>query len=346
MEVLFSLANKQTIKGWLAYNINTNQDLKVGDICEVSVLKVENAKVHLTQDYACLESIKKYLVSDVVTEGKIVKITDFGIFVYLPDKTGAINRNIQGLIHLSETCGIRGKTLKTVFKPNQIIEIRTKSTYQPNENNKDNKDAKDNKKNKDNKKIALTIRDTKTDPWRNLKIKVGDQFKLTVRDMFHNRIFVGISDMLDGLIRYNQHTAWKIPKINDEIETTVIEINPSENKLILIEGYYDIDQVKSTIIEAEKNKNISGKIIYINKEEKSIIVSTQINNINFVGFILEKNLEKEFVKYNIGDKIQATVKNFDWNYFQFCLTMQNIDSQTNLNKKHKVNNTLGNVFNN
>ena len=259
-EIVFSLANKQSIKGWLSYNnSNNDSELKVGNTCEVSVLKVENAKVYLTQEYAYLESIKQYLLPDVVVYGKVVKITEFGIFIHLPDKFGKINKNIQGLIHLSETCSIRTKILGEVFKQNQIIEVRTKVTQKSTE---------------EKKRISLTIRDTESDPWRALNINVGDKLNCEVRDITpYNRAFVKISDILDGLIRYNQHSAWRMPKVGDITPVTVFEFNPLENKAVLIEGHYDLDQIKQIIKDAEKNKFISGIIKNINALEKSVEVS-------------------------------------------------------------------------
>ena len=85
---------------WINKNINPNTILKVGDDVEVMILEIDDAKRRISLGLKqCSENPwEEFAVKNKkgdLLEGKIKNITDFGIFVELPN-------NLDGLVHLSD----------------------------------------------------------------------------------------------------------------------------------------------------------------------------------------------------------------------------------------------------
>lgn len=103
---------------WTKKNINPNDEFKVGDKIKAVVLTVDkdNSKFCLgikQLDEDPWKRIEERLPVGSVTEGEVVRVTDFGAFVEL--ETG-----IEGLVHISELSEER------VEKPSDVINVGDK----------------------------------------------------------------------------------------------------------------------------------------------------------------------------------------------------------------------------
>lgn len=127
---------------WTKKNINPSEEFKVGDKVKAVVLTVDkdNSKFCLgikQLDEDPWKKIEERLPVGSVTEGEVVRVTDFGAFVEL--ETG-----IEGLIHISELSEER------VEKPSDVIKVGEKAKVLIMSIDKDDKKIALSKKNAEN----------------------------------------------------------------------------------------------------------------------------------------------------------------------------------------------------
>ena len=301
--ISFEIEPGNTVVGWLPLSQakkaaqSATELFNVGDSCQVSILKVQDfGKIQLTMESVIWEKVKDQFQADTLWTGKVAKVVDFGIFVTLPDLDGSFTSGVQGLIHSSDTCGIKGNSaLKRFFKEGCDVEVKVKKEL-------DN-----------TRRIPLTIRGTSVDPWQSLSIKRGDIMETEVRDIFNNKAFVGITEYIDGLLKFNHYQLWRIPKSGDKIKVTVAECNAEENKLSVVFGEQDFDKQAELIKKltpGDKVDVLIHKIIETGPGNYGLYIIYE----NCVeGFVKRESISKgkRLTDYKEGDMISAVVEYVD-----------------------------------
>jgi small subunit ribosomal protein S1 len=161
--------------------------------------------VHETKDMKKkilnFETLRK---GDILT-GKIESITQFGIFVKLP------NSQI-GLIHREDVSYIKGDYPIEEFIIGDTINVAVKSY------------------DKNTGKLSLTYKDL-LDPWndKNIDFKEGDMILGVAKKHHENSIFVEVKPNVVGLANYKSGISY-----GDKVRVIVKKISP-ENKKIKLE---------------------------------------------------------------------------------------------------------------
>jgi len=162
------------------------------------------------------ETIKdKYPIHSIV-EGRVVNLTDYGVFVEL--ETG-----VEGLIHVSEMFWTREiKHPSKVLSVGQRVQVMILDI------------------NTDTKRISLGLKQTTANPWETLKTKYpeGSVIKGVIRNITNFGIFVGVEEGIDGLIHMSD-ISWKqrvkhpseMFKKGQEIEAMVLNIDVEHRKI-------------------------------------------------------------------------------------------------------------------
>jgi len=107
---------------WTRKVTNPAEVLKKGQTVEAVVLEVDAANQRMALGIKQLEPDpwkdveKRYRIGDVV-KGRVVKLTNFGAFVELPDK-------IEGLVHISQISEERVEKIKNVLKVGDEVTAR------------------------------------------------------------------------------------------------------------------------------------------------------------------------------------------------------------------------------
>lgn len=106
---------------------NPRKTHKVGDKIKAEIIAIDNGRISLSMKSLkkdpWIEAKNKYKVGKII-EGKVTKINPFGAFV-------ALDKNIQGLIHISEFAG-REREMKDTLKVNKLYKFKILS-FEPEE---------------------------------------------------------------------------------------------------------------------------------------------------------------------------------------------------------------------
>ncbi len=94
---------------------------------------------------------------------------------------------------------------------------------------------------KDTKKIALSLKDVKKDPWNTVKDKyaVGSVIEGTIVKLLNFGAFVEVENGIEGLVHISEITDEHIAKpseklnIGDKVKVKVLEVNSDEKRMSL-----------------------------------------------------------------------------------------------------------------
>ncbi|MCS7214734.1 MAG: 30S ribosomal protein S1 [Thermodesulfovibrio sp.] len=161
---------------------------------------------------------KKYKVGDRVS-GKVKTITDFGVFVRLPE-------GVDGLVHISDI-----SWTKHIDHPSQVFKKGQKV------------DAIILNLEPDKEKLSLGIKQLTEDPWIKEipeRFKVGEVYNAKVIKKTEHGLFVDIEGIVEGLV-YNSEIDKNHPaKEGDQIKVIVVKIDKEKRKIGLsMKGIYE-----------------------------------------------------------------------------------------------------------
>ena len=193
----------------------------IGDSVDVVILTFdkENEKVTLgykqkkADPWATAE--EKYPPGQQVI-GKIITITDYGIFIELEE-------GVEGLIHVSELDWVEKS-----IKPSKFFSIGDKV------------EAAVLKVSKDEKRISLSIKQLKPNPWDTVKDKyeVGQKITGKVKSFAEFGAFIALDEGVDALLHISdmswvkriRHPSDVLSK-NQEVEVVVLNIEPEKERI-------------------------------------------------------------------------------------------------------------------
>ena len=272
----------------------------MGDTVEVMILSfnTENEKVTLgykqkkPDPWASVE--EKYPPGQKVT-GKVITITDYGVFVELEE-------GVEGLIHVSEV----DWTEKNI-KPSKYFSIG------------DRVEAAILKVSRADKRISLSIRQLKPNPWEVVKEKysVGQRITGKVKNFAEFGTFVSLDEGVDALLHISD-MSWvkrvKHPsdmlKTGQEIEVEILSIEPEKERIsvglkqLTPDPWTGDIQARYTLGDPVKGKvaNITDFGVFVELEEG-------LEGLIHISEVEKKSDEKLEDLFSIGDEITARVIN-------------------------------------
>ena len=194
----------------------------MGDKLDVMVLRFDKEKERvslglkqITPD-PWVDVDEKYPITKRI-KGKVVSITDYGIFVEL-------EKGIEGLVHISEMSWSRH-----VKHPSKMVSIR------------DEVEAVILTLDKEKKRISLGMKQIEPNPWEEIEEKypIGAEVVGTIRNLTDFGAFIELEDGVDGLIHISD-LSWKkikhpseILKKKDEVKTVVLNIDKESCRISL-----------------------------------------------------------------------------------------------------------------
>lgn len=213
---------------WLPKPRHPSKYLSVGEMVETIILKIDKNERHLSLSIKQLKPspwelvAQRYKIGQKIT-GKVKSITDFGVFVSLPE-------GVDGLIHISDI-----SWTKHINHPSEVIRKGQKV------------DAVILSMEPHKERIALGMKQLIPDPWINeipAKFKLGDEVKSKVLRLTDFGIFVEIEGEVEGLIYSSEVVKADEPlKEGDTLLARIIKIDLEERKIGLsmknIKGVYD-----------------------------------------------------------------------------------------------------------
>lgn len=230
-------------------------------------------------------------------KGRIVSITDYGIFIEL-------EQGIEGLIHVSEM-----SWTQQVRNPSKIWNLN------------DGVECIVLKVDKENEKISLGIKQLNPDPWESIDIRypVGTIITGKVRNLTNFGAFVEVEEGIDGLVHISDMSWTKrvnhpseIMKKGDVVSVQIMSIDRDNKRISL--GF---KQLQSDPWEALQEKyaagaEVEGKIVKF--IDRGIVAELEGNIEGFVPFSQipqQVGLKNASDAYEIGETIPSKVLEFD-----------------------------------
>ncbi len=184
--------------------IGKDVDVKVLDAIQTEDKLIFSEKQIWEEDQK--ENIAKHKVGDTV-EGEITAVTDFGVFLKFGD--------LEGLIHISELAWQR------IDNPQELYKIGDK--------------VKAVIVNIAGSRIFLSTKRLQDDPWKAVaeKYTIGEKVKGKVMKINPFGLFVELDTDIHGLAHVSELGDVKIEDVkpNDELEFTIITIEPKDHRL-------------------------------------------------------------------------------------------------------------------
>lgn len=278
-----------------------SQVVSVGDRIEVMVLNfdpsTERISLGLKQktDNPWKTTQERYPVGSVV-RGKVVSMTDYGAFVQ-------IEEGIEGMVHVSEMSWTR-----RVRHPSEVVGID------------DEIDVMILSVSPEEEKIALGIKQTQPNPWRDIESRypVGSVVKGTVRNLADYGAFVQIEEGIDGLLHVSD-LSWtqkvshpsEVLEKGQEIEVKILNIDPENEKIGVGVKQLEQDPWEEVIKDLKVNQDVEVEIAKIVSFGAFARLDNGVEGLIHVSEIDEGHVQKPEEALSIGDRVTARIISVD-----------------------------------
>jgi small subunit ribosomal protein S1 len=197
--------------------------LKVGDQIQVKVLKFDQDKERVSLGLKQTqpdpwENVDEHYPVGAKLTGKVVSITDYGVFVEL-------DKGVEGLVHISEMAWT-----KKPRHPSKMVQVSEEVEVMV--LNVD----------KEQKRISLGIKQLKPNPWDVIaeRYPEGTKIEGKIRNVTDFGIFVGIDEGIDGLVHISD-ISWtqrikhpgELYKKGQSVQAVVLNIDKENERFSL-----------------------------------------------------------------------------------------------------------------
>ncbi len=271
-----------------------------GDEIRVVVLKIEEGgKISLSLKQTKPDPwtlVEKKYKPGVKIRGKVVSVTDFGVFV-------EIEPGVEGLVHVSEITWT-----KKFRHPKEVVNIGSRV------------EAVVLEVDTDKKRIGLSLRRIERSPWELFKEQnpAGTRIEVKVKKVTAKGILAEVSEDLVGLVR-PQDISWRGNtdpnesfKVDDQIEVVVLNVDEKNRRINLGIKQLTMDPWEEALQKYKPGETVlTGKVIYI--KERGVVLELE-NGIE--GFIRGSDLGQDGTKdlsklVKLDEEITAQVTGFD-----------------------------------
>jgi small subunit ribosomal protein S1 len=307
-----------------------------GEKIRVKVLSFDRVKERVALGLKQLtpnpwETIKdKYPINSVV-EGKVVNLTDYGVFVELEP-------GVEGLIHVSEMFWTREiRHPSKVLSIDQMINVMILDI------------------NTDTKRISLGLKQTTANPWETLKQKYpeGSVIKGMIRNITNFGIFVGVEEGIDGLIHMSD-ISWKqrvkhpseMFKKGQEIEVMVLNIDVEHEKFSLGLKQIEKNPWEELSIKYPSGSMVSGKVTNITDFGIFVEIEEGIEGLVHISELSSRRVKSSAELFSVGDNVSAIVKNVDPKSRKIRLSIKDYEAGTEGSSVHQYLNNKENIGSN
>ncbi len=307
-----------------------------GEKIRVKVLSFDRVKERVALGLKQLasnpwETIKdKYPINSVV-EGKVVNLTDYGVFVELEP-------GVEGLIHVSEMFWTREiRHPSKVLSIDQMINVMILDI------------------NTETKRISLGLKQTTANPWETLKQKYpeGSVIKGTIRNITNFGIFVGVEEGIDGLIHMSD-ISWKqrvkhpseMFKKGQEIEVMVLNIDVEHEKFSLGLKQIEKNPWEELSVKYPSGSIVSGKVTNITDFGIFVEIEEGIEGLVHISELSSRRVKSSAELFSVGDNVSAIVKNVDPKSRKIRLSIKDYEAGTEGSPVHQYLNNKENIGSN
>ena len=282
------------------------------------------------------DTIKERYPVNSIVEGRVVNITDYGVFVELEP-------GVEGLVHVSEMFWTREvKHPSKVMSIGDVLKVMVLSI------------------NTETKRISLGLKQTTANPWETLKEKYPEGSIVTgiVRNVTNFGIFVGVEEGVDGLIHLSD-VSWKqhvknpseLFKKGQTIEAMVLNIDVEHEKFSLGLKQIEKNPWEELIDRYPAGTVVKGKITNITEFGVFVEIEEGIEGLVHISELSSKRVKSSSELYTVGEEVSAVVKNIDPKSKKIRLSIKDLEAApeakpTNqyINNKENIGSSLSHAL--
>jgi len=312
-----------------------------GDKITVKVLSFDKDKEKVSLGIKQLSDnpwetiMDKYPVGSIV-EGRVVNLTDYGVFVELEP-------GVEGLVHVSEMFWTREvKHPSKIMSVDDIIKVMILDV------------------NSETKRISLGFKQTTTNPWEALKMKYpeGTVIKGVVRNITNFGFFVGVEDGIDGLVHVSD-ISWKhtikhpseLFKKGQEVEAMVLNVDVENEKFSLGIKQVEKNPWDELVAKYSPSSIIRGRVTNVTDFGIFVEIEEGIEGLVHISELSQKRVKSCSELYAVGDIVSAVVKSIDVKTKKIRLSIKDYETASEgysvnqyINNKENVGSNLGKVM--
>ncbi len=272
---------------------------KVGQELEVKVLKYDKEHDRVSLGVKQLKAdpwatvAERFPVGEKTT-GKVVSITDYGVFVELEE-------GVEGLIHVSEmTWSKKPRHPSKMVTVGDEVEIMVLN-IEP-----------------ETKRISLGMKQLLPNPWDLVtdNYPVGSVIEGKVKNITDFGIFIGIEEGIDGLIHVSdlswteriKHPSEKYSK-GETIQAVVLKIDKEHERFSLGIKQLEPDPWQAAYNNYPSGTIIEGKITNVTDFGVFVQLEEGIEGLVHVSEISKDKIKTPVGMYEVGDTLKAIVIN-------------------------------------
>jgi small subunit ribosomal protein S1 len=287
----------------------------VGDKVEVKVLSFDPEKEKVTLGYkqktpdpwTTVE--EKYPIGSRVI-GKVITLTDYGIFVKLEE-------GVEGLVHVSEIDWIEKN-----IKPSKYFSVG------------DSIEAMVLKVNKADKKISLSIRKLKPNPWDLVRDKYSPGMKIRgkVKSLTEFGAFISLQEGVDALLHVSDISWTKkvrhpgdVLKKGEEIEVMVVKVEPENERIsVSLKDMTDDPWKKDIPAKYGLGDTVTGKVSGITDFGVFVELEDSVEGLMHISEVEKKSDEKLEDIFKLGDEVSVRIVNINPEERKLDLSMKSM----------------------
>jgi small subunit ribosomal protein S1 len=272
---------------------------KVGDDIDVKILKYDQESDRVSLGIKQLRPdpwatvTERYPIGSK-TVGKVVSITDYGVFVELEE-------GVEGLIHISEMTWSKKprhpSKLVTVGDEVEIMVLNIET---------------------ESKRISLGMKQLHPNPWDLVSenYPVGSIIEGKIKNITDFGIFIGIEEGIDGLIHVSdlswteriKHPTEKYAK-GDTIQAVVLKIDRENERFSLGIKQLEPDPWQAALNNYPGGAIVEGKITNVTDFGIFVQLEEGVEGLVHVSEISKEKITTPVGMYNVGDSLKVKVIN-------------------------------------
>jgi len=278
-----------------------SEKLSVGDRIKVKVLHFDREKEKVALGLKQIlpdpwESVVEHYPAASRVKGKVVSLTDYGVFVELEE-------GVEGLVHVSEmTWAKKMKHPSKVVHVGDLVEAVVLDCDPI------------------KRRISLGMKQTEPNPWDLIEQKypVGTRVTGRVKTVTDFGIFIGFEENVDGLVHVSEMSWTKkikhpseLYKKGQEVEAVVLNIDRKNERFSLGIKQLTPDPWKEVGRRYRKGDMVAGRVTNVTDFGAFVELEEGIEGLIHVSEISREKIEKPSDVLKVGDSVNAMVLHVD-----------------------------------
>jgi small subunit ribosomal protein S1 len=275
--------------------------VNVGDEIDVRVLRFDREKTRVSLGIKQLgadpwQAIARRYPATTRMFGKVTNIADYGCFV-------EIEEGVEGLVHVSEM----DWTNKNV-NPSKVVNVGDEIEVMVLEIDEERR------------RISLGVKQCQSNPWAEFSatFKKGDKVSGTIKSITDFGIFIGLPGGIDGLVHLSD-ISWDLEgeeavrnfTKGEELETTVLAIDPERERISLGIKQLDQDPLSGFLAENPKGSILKGTVTEVDVRGAVLALADGLEGHLRASEMSRERVEDARTLVSVGDEIEARFVSMD-----------------------------------